>query len=353
MESKQQSGTQGNRFQCSLQVSITNIYFTNFPDGWKAENLWEIFKNYRDIDDVFIPAKRNIRGQRFGIICYRNMNDVEGLIDSLNKIWIGSYKLRFYIARSSLGINYSKNFYGSVETKGKNSVVKPTGKNSYADVVKGGLKTRDESTTVSISVGKEKIPIDLNVDGSSVSLDHVQVSLENGILSIKIDLGKMLKVLGSDSSKDTISSPRCETYRESPKVDVSHVNHYKDVGVSAIIPHTVHLDHSLIEETSSVGYDQRNSHENEENSESKLGSPCFSVHNIGTDGISFGHDGVDPNFREVDDVVRKNEEYVQPNLNNNEDLDSRAIVIVDDLTLMEPLEVNANDEREKEEEQLS
>ena len=59
----------------------------------------ENFKYYGDIVDVYIPVKRNIKGQRYGFIRVATLDDVDGMIASLNQIWISSYKLRFYRAR--------------------------------------------------------------------------------------------------------------------------------------------------------------------------------------------------------------------------------------------------------------
>lgn len=112
-----------------MQVSkATTILFTNFPNGWIAEKLWNVFKNYGHIIDVYIPFKRNIRGQRFGFISYAFMDDATNLILSLiNKLWIGSYKLRFFIARNSrVVISYQKRY----------RALEPPRKKKFANVVK-------------------------------------------------------------------------------------------------------------------------------------------------------------------------------------------------------------------------
>lgn len=96
----------------SSKVRIVNLHFTNFPIGWSAKSLWAIFKKYDDICDVYIPDKMNSRGQRFGFACFRCLGDVLDLVDSLSSIWIGSFLLRFFLARMS--IVYPWNFKNKI-----------------------------------------------------------------------------------------------------------------------------------------------------------------------------------------------------------------------------------------------
>ena len=75
----------------SSALDKCSIYFTNFPDFWEVYHFWEVFKPYGVVDDIFIPKKRNVRGQRFGFIKFLSIVDVESLLLSLNLIWIGSF----------------------------------------------------------------------------------------------------------------------------------------------------------------------------------------------------------------------------------------------------------------------
>lgn len=44
--------------------------------------------------DFFIPAKTNKDGRKFGFVRFRLRSFVGELLDSVNDIWIGSYKIR-------------------------------------------------------------------------------------------------------------------------------------------------------------------------------------------------------------------------------------------------------------------
>ncbi|XVF82091.1 hypothetical protein PTKIN_Ptkin16aG0016200 [Pterospermum kingtungense] len=197
MESKRRFESEVKFAHHSMQVS--NIHFTNFPVGWNAESLWNIFKNYGEILDVYIPAKKNIRGQKYGFVSFTNMMDVAGLIDSLNQIWIGSYKLRFSLAKSSFVQNVSHNSCSLEQPSATDMPIDSSRKRTYADVVKRVGETLDnssgsfESKPVGVSVDKDKVASFVNLVAGSIPIDQVQLSLEDNLLSIKIYLSDKLK----------------------------------------------------------------------------------------------------------------------------------------------------------------
>ena len=53
------------------------------------------------------PRKEMLEGRRFGFVEFLSIVDVESLLLSLNLIWIGSFKLRFYKAKGS-AVSYDK-----------------------------------------------------------------------------------------------------------------------------------------------------------------------------------------------------------------------------------------------------
>ena len=111
--------------------------------------------------------------------------------------------------------------------------VKSPKKITYVDVVKGVWKSKvispDFHVPESLAIGEVKVPMNSNDSCCSQSFNHVQVSLENGILVIKINLGELLSSSDSDSSKDTTFSSGKESSRESLKIELSIVNQSKDV----------------------------------------------------------------------------------------------------------------------------
>ncbi|XVF77361.1 hypothetical protein PTKIN_Ptkin14bG0036900 [Pterospermum kingtungense] len=147
-----------------------------------------------DVLDVYIPAKRNIRGQKYGFVCFANSENADGLIDSLNKIWIGSYKLKFFLARSSnFNLVRHKN-HGSGELRLKEMPVGSMKENSYANVVKGLWKFKDDSPSFHVPktciapLDKDKVASIVSSVGGFVNPNHVQISFKDGILDIKIKL---------------------------------------------------------------------------------------------------------------------------------------------------------------------
>ncbi|GKU92853.1 hypothetical protein SLEP1_g6524 [Rubroshorea leprosula] len=113
-----------------------SFFFYNFPDNWDAKALWHRFQECGRVGDVFVPAKRDKWGKRFGFVRMLGVQDVQYMEGRLNQIWIGSYKLRVKVAidRGQNGTVYQK----EAERKGRiraQSFVKPG--RSYVQAVKG------------------------------------------------------------------------------------------------------------------------------------------------------------------------------------------------------------------------
>ncbi|GKV19346.1 hypothetical protein SLEP1_g29624 [Rubroshorea leprosula] len=110
------------------QGQVESFFFYNFPEDWDAKALWYQFQNYGKVVDVFIPSKRDRRGKRFGFVRMLGEQDVKQLEERLNRIWIGSYKLRARVAsvRRQRGRNDQRN----------------AGKNARTDRVQRGFELR-------------------------------------------------------------------------------------------------------------------------------------------------------------------------------------------------------------------
>ncbi|GKA88733.1 nucleotide-binding alpha-beta plait domain-containing protein [Tanacetum coccineum] len=46
-------------FERAKNFSATTLFFTNFPDGWDAKELWMMFRKYGALVDVYIPNKKD------------------------------------------------------------------------------------------------------------------------------------------------------------------------------------------------------------------------------------------------------------------------------------------------------
>ncbi|GJV32298.1 RNA-directed DNA polymerase, eukaryota, nucleotide-binding alpha-beta plait domain protein [Tanacetum coccineum] len=76
-----------------------SIFVTNFPSGLTARQLWDICTQYGKVIDAFIPARLSKEGKRFAFVRYVKVDDLDLLVDNLNTIWVGRFKLRFNLAR--------------------------------------------------------------------------------------------------------------------------------------------------------------------------------------------------------------------------------------------------------------
>ncbi|GJS55570.1 cytochrome P450 [Tanacetum coccineum] len=74
-------------------------YFTNFPSNWNHSTMFEVFKRYGHVDDVFIAGKRNVQGKRFGFATFMGVHNPTAFEKELSTICIGTQKLRCYIAK--------------------------------------------------------------------------------------------------------------------------------------------------------------------------------------------------------------------------------------------------------------
>jgi hypothetical protein len=76
-----------------LDKEATTYFFTNFPDEVKAVDLWPRFARFGRVGEVFIPAKVDKQGNRFGFVKFREVKDAKELLRSISNIWIDSFKL--------------------------------------------------------------------------------------------------------------------------------------------------------------------------------------------------------------------------------------------------------------------
>lgn len=61
--------------------------------------MYEVFRKFEDIDEVVIPSKRDIRGQRYGFIRFFEVKDARLLATKLDNIFIENKKLFFNLPR--------------------------------------------------------------------------------------------------------------------------------------------------------------------------------------------------------------------------------------------------------------
>lgn len=75
------------------------FFFRNFPNDCSVNLLTEKFKRIAAVRDVFIPAKKGKDGTRYGFVRFGGNVDKNRVEIMLNKIWIGSFKLRANLSK--------------------------------------------------------------------------------------------------------------------------------------------------------------------------------------------------------------------------------------------------------------
>lgn len=65
----------------------------------RVKELYNVFKEFNDIDEVIIPPKRDIRDKRYGFIRFFKVNDKRLLATKLDNIFLGNMKIEVYTPR--------------------------------------------------------------------------------------------------------------------------------------------------------------------------------------------------------------------------------------------------------------
>ncbi|KAL8521976.1 hypothetical protein ACS0TY_012213 [Phlomoides rotata] len=71
-----------------------SYFFRNFPSECYPQFLRSCFNEVGLVVDLFIPQKKDKRGNPFGFVRFEMVADEVKLLEDLNNIWIGSYKIR-------------------------------------------------------------------------------------------------------------------------------------------------------------------------------------------------------------------------------------------------------------------
>jgi hypothetical protein len=82
-----------------LEQETTSFFFTNFPEEIQVVELWSLFAKEGRVSEVYIPKKRDVRGNRFGFVKFKEVKSVEALTKRLEEMWVGRYKLRINLSK--------------------------------------------------------------------------------------------------------------------------------------------------------------------------------------------------------------------------------------------------------------
>jgi RNA recognition motif-containing protein len=130
-----------------LDKVATSYYFTNLPDNVKAVDLWPRFAKFGRVGEVFIPAKVDKQGKRFGFVKFREVQDDKDLLRRISNIWIDSFKLRVNLSKFSRRTDANHKEEGKRREEPKDS----------SDVKYGGGHTQAGKSFKSALIEKEEV----------------------------------------------------------------------------------------------------------------------------------------------------------------------------------------------------
>ncbi|GKV42979.1 hypothetical protein SLEP1_g50328 [Rubroshorea leprosula] len=118
----------------------TVFFFTNFPDEWSYENMWQTFRRFGRVLAIYSPPRRTRRGSRFGFVRFLEVKDEWELEHQLDQIRIGDFKLWVNRPKFTEKESHRDSDHRLCKKEGVR------GQRSYADVVKGN--SEEESNRV-------------------------------------------------------------------------------------------------------------------------------------------------------------------------------------------------------------
>lgn len=71
----------------------TTYFFSDFEDGWSANDLFFEFKEPGEIKEIVIPAKKDWRGKKYGFVRFINITNKKLVETKLNNTWLNGKKI--------------------------------------------------------------------------------------------------------------------------------------------------------------------------------------------------------------------------------------------------------------------
>ncbi|KAF5797593.1 putative RNA-directed DNA polymerase [Helianthus annuus] len=68
--------------------NATSFFISNLPETCTRDSLWRAFEHLANLEDVFVPAKKDRAGNRFGFVKLSNIKDPGGWIEKLKLVRI-------------------------------------------------------------------------------------------------------------------------------------------------------------------------------------------------------------------------------------------------------------------------
>lgn len=103
---------------------FVTFYFTNFP---KRANYWFLRKGFEVcgiLDDIYVAPRCNATGQAYGFVRFLKVRDVDKLVQALNNVWFGDFRIWVKVARFNKQEKKAVVKSASVALKGSGAVLK-------------------------------------------------------------------------------------------------------------------------------------------------------------------------------------------------------------------------------------
>ncbi|KAM0042698.1 putative RNA recognition motif domain, nucleotide-binding alpha-beta plait domain superfamily [Helianthus debilis subsp. tardiflorus] len=79
--------------------NATSFFISNLPESCNRDMLWKAFDHMENLEDAFVPAKKDRAGNRFGFIKLSNINDPAGWIEKLKEVRIDGTMINASLAK--------------------------------------------------------------------------------------------------------------------------------------------------------------------------------------------------------------------------------------------------------------
>ncbi|XP_058740912.1 polyadenylate-binding protein, cytoplasmic and nuclear-like [Vicia villosa] len=84
---------------------VSTFFVTEFPEEYGAKDLYNVFSEFGEVDEVIIPSKRDVRGKKYGFVRFFDVKEVELLATKLDNIFLGMKKIHVNVPKHERGVS--------------------------------------------------------------------------------------------------------------------------------------------------------------------------------------------------------------------------------------------------------
>ncbi|KAJ0934171.1 putative RNA recognition motif domain, nucleotide-binding alpha-beta plait domain superfamily [Helianthus annuus] len=192
--------------------NATSFFISNLPDYCSRDSLWQAFEHLDNLEDAFVPAKKDRAGNKFSFIKLSNVQDSDWWIDKLKEVRIDGAVIGVNLAKfnrdgSKVDVQNNRNRISVFDRlKGGTYIAKPAtgplepgnfghGMKSYSSAVNPDAKENESSIELPPLNTETKKAFELkSLIGEAKDIESLNSMKEN--LSGITENGLNLKYLG-------------------------------------------------------------------------------------------------------------------------------------------------------------